>query len=168
MESSLGGRKMLQVASVRRKSDDQLADERPLSGTVVLRYDERHLRRKAISLTNGIRVFIDLPDPVILTAEDQLILDDGSIIEIEAADELLYSVTTSDLDHLIELVWHIGNRHLPAEISQDRILIARDHVIKDMLEGLGATVAEVVMPFNPVRGAYAGHHHDHNHNSQHT
>ena len=77
--------------------------------------------------------------------------------------------------HLAELAWHIGNRHLAAAIEADRILILRDHVIKAMLEGLGATVTDVVEPFTPVRGAYSGHgrtimaithghdHHDHEH-----
>ena len=45
----------------------------------------------------------------------------------------------------------------------DRILILRDHVIKAMLEGLGAEVEEVVAEFNPVRGAYSGHGHSHSH-----
>ncbi len=58
--------------------------------------------------------------------------------------------------HLAELAWHIGNRHLAAAIEADRILILRDHVIKAMLEGLGATVTDIVEPFTPVRGAYSG------------
>ena len=75
--------------------------------------------------------------------------------------------------HLAELAWHIGNRHLAAAIRADRILILRDHVIKAMLEGLGAKVADVVEPFTPVRGAYSGHghghddHHDHDHGHHH-
>ena len=52
--------------------------------------------------------------------------------------------------HLAELAWHIGNRHLAAAIEPDRILILRDHVIKAMLEGLGATVADTVEPFEPL------------------
>lgn len=158
---------MLQVTSVRRKSMHQAIEARPVSGTAILRHDERHLRRKAISLTNGVKIFIDLPETVLLTSEDELMLSDGSIVQINAADEPLYAVTTSDLNHLMELVWHIGNRHLAAEVSQERILIARDHVIKAMLEGLGATVTEITSPFNPVRGAYAGQHHGHHHHSSH-
>ena len=72
------------------------------------------------------------------------------------SDEPLYDIRPRDPLHLIELAWHLGNRHLPAEIRQDRILILRDPVIKAMLEGLGATVAEVTEPFQPMRGAYHG------------
>ena len=72
-----------------------------------------------------------------------------------------------DALHLTELAWHIGNRHLAAAVEPDRILILRDHVIKAMLEGLGATVTDVVEPFVPLTGAYSGHaahsHHGHDH-----
>ncbi|TIT61737.1 MAG: urease accessory protein UreE, partial [Mesorhizobium sp.] len=71
--------------------------------------------------------------------------------------------------------WHIGNRHLAAGIEAHRILILRDHVIKAMLEGLGATVRDVSEPFKPVRGAYSGGHghahaeaHSHGHGESHS
>ena len=70
---------------------------------------------------------------------------------------------------LLRLAWHLGNRHLPAEIDAQRILIRYDHVIVEMLKGLGATVQEVSAPFNPEGGAYGehnrqpGHHHGHHH-----
>jgi urease accessory protein len=84
---------------------------------------------------------------------------------VVAAEEELYEIRAHDRLHLAELCWHIGNRHLAAQIEQDRLLILRDHVIKAMLEGLGATVKDVLEPFQPVRGAYSGHshHHDHDH-----
>jgi urease accessory protein len=76
-----------------------------------------------------------------------------------------------DARHLTVLAWQIGNRHLPAQILEDRILIRRDHVIADMLKGLGATVTEITAPFDPEGGAYGdpqhghdhGHHHGHGH-----
>ena len=154
---------MLRVDSVRHKSTGNLNDPVSFLGTAVLKHDERHLRRKAITLTNGTNVLIDLAEPVVLASEDQLLLEDGSVVEIQAADEPLYAITISDPLRLMELIWHIGNRHLPAEIFPDRIVIGRDHVIKAMLEGLGATVTEIVAPFSPVKGAYAGHNHSHSH-----
>ncbi|TIR81351.1 MAG: urease accessory protein UreE, partial [Mesorhizobium sp.] len=84
-----------------------------------------------------------------------------------AAPEEVYDIRARDSVHLTELAWHIGNRHLAAAIEADRILILRDHVIKAMLEGLGAAVSEVLEPFSPVRGAYSGHGHDHGHAHDH-
>src|SRR5687767_1351692 len=145
-----------------------------LAGRAVLAHDERHLRRRAIELADGVieggKILVDLPEPVTLADGDRLVLEDGRLIEIGAAPEELYDIRAHDSVHLAELAWHIGNRHLAAAIEAGRILILRDHVIKAMLEGLGATVTDVVEPFAPVRGAYSGHghaHDDHVHDHSH-
>ncbi|MGO4563771.1 urease accessory protein UreE [Rhizobium sp. 2YAF20] len=140
---------------------------------VVLPHDLRHLRRKLLHLQNGDMVMLDLKEPVLFANGDLLVLEDGELIEIVAAEEKLFEITPRDRIHLTELAWHLGNRHLPAQIEENRILILRDHVIRAMLEGLGAKVAEVAEPFQPVRGAYhshggdahghGGHGHDHGH-----
>ena len=139
--------------------------------TAVLPHDERHLRRKVLALSKGERLLVDLPEAMMLGSGDRLVLDDGRNVEVAAADEELHEVRARHRLHLAELCWHIGNRHLAAQIENDRIFILRDHVIKAMLEGLGATVKDVTEPFQPVRGAYSGHdhhghahgHHDHGH-----
>ncbi|MDK1374769.1 MULTISPECIES: urease accessory protein UreE [unclassified Sinorhizobium] len=141
--------------------------------SVTLAHDERHLRRKLLHLENDDVVMLDLKQPVMLADGDLLVLEGGGYIRIKAADEALYEVRARDDVHLIELAWHLGNRHLTAAVEEGRILIARDPVIRAMLEGLGATVGEVTEPFQPLRGAYhggghghgshghGGHHHDH-------
>ncbi|UDL87195.1 urease accessory protein UreE [Mesorhizobium sp. PAMC28654] len=137
-------------------------------GRAVLAHDERHLRRRAIELSDGGKVLVDLPEPVALNDGDRLVLEDGRHVEIIAAREDVYDIRARDAVHLTELAWHIGNRHLAAGIEPDRIIILRDHVIKAMLEGLGAKVAEVSEPFKPVRGAYSGGHgHGHAHAEAH-
>ncbi|MCF6124725.1 urease accessory protein UreE [Mesorhizobium sp. M7A.F.Ca.CA.001.07.2.1] len=141
------------------------------SGRAILAHDERHLRRRAIELADGSKVLVDLPEPVALNDGDRLVLEDGGHVEIIAAPEEVYDIRARDGVHLAELAWHIGNRHLAASIEAGRILILRDHVIKAMLEGLGATVADVSEPFKPVRGAYSGHggqSHDHGHAHAHS
>lgn len=133
---------------------------------VVLAHDERHLRRKVISLQQGERILIDLPEPVAFAHGDVLVLEDGRMAEIVAAEEALFEVLPRNRRHLVELAWHLGNRHLPAQLEDDHILILRDHVIKQMLEGLGAQVKEVVGTFQPLRGAYHGQGHGHGHDGQ--
>lgn len=140
-------------------------------GRAILAHDERHLRRRAIELADGSKVLVDLPEPVALNDGDRLVLEDGGHVAIVAAPEEVYDIRARDGVHLAELAWHIGNRHLAASIEGCRILILRDHVIKAMLEGLGATVADVSEPFKPVRGAYSGHggqSHDHGHAHAHS
>lgn len=136
---------------------------------IVLAHDERHLRRKVLTLQQGEQILVDLPEPVVFRHGDVLVLEDGSLAEIIAAKELLYEVLPQGRQHLTELAWHLGNRHLPAQLDENRILILKDHVIKAMLEGLGARVSEITAPFQPLRGAYhSGHGDDHHgHGSYH-
>lgn len=136
--------------------------------TIVLAHDERHLRRKVLTLQNGEQVLVDLPEAIAFHHGDVLILEDGRMAEIIAAEEELYEVTPRNQLHLSELAWHLGNRHLPAQIDESRIVILRDHVIKAMLEWLGAKVTEITGQFQPVRGAYhSGHSHGHSHAHSH-
>ena len=139
------------------------------AGTATLPHDERHLRRRAIELADGGKVLVDLPEPVMLGHGDRLVLEDGRHVEIIAAEEELYDIRARDAVHLAELAWHIGNRHLAAAIEPDRILILRDHVIKAMLEGLGATVTEIAgaVHAGPRRlfRTWLARHHGHDHHS---
>ena len=134
---------------------------------VVLDHQERHLRRRRISLVHEDSVMVDLPSTVLLEHGDVLELDDGRLVEVIAAEETLHEVTGHNARELAELAWHIGNRHLAAQIEERRILILCDPVIRDMLLGLGAHVREVSEPFHPARGAYSGHAHDHGHGHDH-
>lgn len=141
----------------------------PPIDTVTLPHDLRHLRRKLLHLSNGDMVMLDLKEAVLFHDGDRLVLESGDTVEVKAAAEKLFEVKARDTLHLIELAWHLGNRHLSAQIEEGRILILRDHVIRSMLQGLGATVTEVEEPFQPARGAYHshGHSHDHGHNHDH-
>jgi len=134
--------------------------------SLCLKHDDRHIRRKVIKLDNDRRLLFDFPEPVVLRHGDALVLDDGTRVLVQAAIEELFEVHAQNATHLVELAWHIGNRHLAAEIREDKILILRDRVIRNMLEKLGAKVEDTVAPFVPVRGAYsaAGSHEHHSHN----
>ncbi|EJN06233.1 urease accessory protein UreE [Phyllobacterium sp. YR531] len=136
--------------------------------TIVLAHDERHLRRKVLTLQKGEQILVDLPEAVLFGHGDVLVLEDGGLAEIIAAEEALYEVLPRSRQHLTELAWHLGNRHLPAQLEEGRILILKDHVIKTMLEGLGARVSEITAQFQPLRGAYHnGHDHDHHSHESH-
>ena len=152
------------ISAIARMSDASDVGHAGTLQDLVLRHDERHIRRRVLRLADGRRALFDLAEPTLLSDGDVLELDDGERVRIVAADEDLYELRGSNQRHLAELAWHIGNRHLPAEIAADAIRILRDHVIRAMLEGLGACVTEFRGPFAPMRGAYAGaggaaHHH---------
>ena len=145
----------LRATSFRRA--EPLVDE-PF-GIVVLDADERHIRRKRIMLANGEDILVDFEKPVHLEQGDLLVLEDGRVAEVVAAPEELMEVCAHDAQHLVTLGWHIGNRHLPAQIDGARILLRRDRIIRVMLEQLGAKVSDVTEPFTPAHGAYHAHEH---------
>jgi urease accessory protein len=130
----------------------------------VLPHDERRVRRRMIPLVHGDGVLVDFPEPVTLDNGDCLRLADGRLVEIIAAEEKLYDVRGRDDLHVTRLSWHLGNRHLKAQLERVdgdgplRILILRDHVIRDMLRKLDAKVTEVSEPFYPEEGAYSHSH----------
>jgi urease accessory protein len=121
---------------------------------LVLTFDDRYRRRLRYVALGGTAFLLDLPRTTILRAGDGLRLEDGRVIAVEALPEELAEVTASDTATLMRLTWHIGNRHLPAQLEPTRILIRDDAVIVNMLVGLGATVKPVVEAFNPEPGAY--------------
>ena len=125
--------------------------------TAVLASFERHLRRKLLVLQHGDEVLVDFDKPVKLEHGDCLVLEDGRLVEIIAGEEDLMEVIARDALHLATLAWHIGNRHLEAQIEETRIVIRRDHVIAHMLEHQGATLRDVREPFAPEHGAYHAH-----------
>jgi urease accessory protein len=141
------------------------------SDTVVLDHDDRHRRRVTMKGTRGSSFLLDLPEATSLRNGDALVLDDGRLVEVVAAPELLFEVRGDDPPHLVRIAWHLGNRHVPTQILAKALRIRRDHVLKEMLRGLGARVVEIEAPFDPEGGAYttptAQHRHEHHHDDTH-
>lgn len=137
--------------------------------TITLDETDRHRRRLAMTSDSGIEFLLELSAPMLLRENDVLRLSDGRTIRVIAKPEPLYSVRGTDPVHLLNLAWHVGNRHLATQINHDHFLIRRDPVIRDMLEELGATVEDLECGFNPIGGAYdpqqgeAHSHHGHTH-----
>lgn len=126
-----------------------------------LDYAGRFLRRKRLSTTRGVAFIIDLPHTTSLEDGDALELDDGTMVQIVAAEEALLKVTGDDL---VRIAWHIGNRHTPCQIGADHVLIQDDPVIAHMLGHVGARVEKIVAAFTPEGGAYGmGRTHSHEH-----
>jgi urease accessory protein len=106
------------------------------AGSVTLAFDDRFRRRIQLNDDSG--------DPFLLDLARAVVLNDGDALELEA---------------LARIAWHLGNRHLPVQIAGDAVRLRWDHVIADMLAGMGAEVVRLRAGFTPESGAYA--HHDH-------
>jgi urease accessory protein len=137
-------------------------DSATAADRVELDFDGRHRRRILLRTEAGQDVLLDLARAARLRHGDGLLLDEGGVVRVEARAEALAEIHAHDAGDLLRLAWHLGNRHLPAQMLEDRIRIRADAVIEAMVAGLGGHVAHIDAPFDPEAGAYA-HHHDDGH-----
>ena len=131
------------------------------AGVVTLDFDARHRRRIRLTTDDGEDILLELPKAVAMADGDALQLDDGRLLKVQAAPEVVVEVRHRDPHQLMRIAWHLGNRHLLTEIRNEVLRIRADHVIEAMLHGFGADLTKVQAPFQPEGGAYSGHGHNH-------
>jgi urease accessory protein len=126
---------------------------------VLLDSGDRHRRRIVLAGEKG-EFLLDLDEPVALRDGDGIVLDDGSVVMIASQPEPIAEIGAKTPLALVQLAWHLGNRHTDVQIVGDKLRIRRDHVLEAMLRGLGAYLAEIETPFDPEPGAYGRHGHE--------
>jgi len=133
---------------------------------VTLDAGDRNRRRIVLTGERGTSFMLDFEKPVTLRDGDGLVLDDGSIVLVRGAPEPLIEVSAHNALETARLAWHLGNRHTDVQIVGDKIRLRRDHVLEEMLRGLGAHISELNAPFDPEPASphgHDGHHHEHDH-----
>jgi len=136
---------------------------------VVLDADERHRRRIVLTGERGTKFLLDLDRAVALKDGDGLVLEDGSIVAVAGRPEPLVEIEAQSPLELVRLAWHLGNRHTQVEIVGGKLRMCRDHVLENMVAGLGGKLTPIEAPFEPEAGAHGhaqgehahGDHHDH-------
>ena len=151
---------MRRVVAIHRKGAWPEADAR---GAVTLGFLDRYRRRVRLHGDDGTPFLLDLKRAAVLGAGDGLELEGGGYLRVCAASEELAEIACRDGAELARIAWHLGNRHLPMQVAGTVLRIRWDHVIVDMVAGLGAQVIPIDAAFDPEAGAYAesGHHHHH-------
>lgn len=142
----------------------------PAVDRVVLDADDRNRRRIVLTGEKGTQVLLDFERPVTLRDGDGLVLEDGSIVQVCGQPESLIEITPSSPQDFVRLAWHLGNRHTDVQIVGEKIRIRYDHVLEEMLRGLGAKLAPLDAPFDPEGSAghdAHGHAHDPHHGHHH-
>lgn len=137
--------------------------------TITLDRQSRHRRRALLTTDAGRELLLDLPEAAYLADGDAVVVE-GGVVVVRAAPEPLYEIHAHDGVQLSRIAWHLGNRHTPVEMAPTAIYIQPDHVLAEMVEGLGGHVHEVMRPFEPEGGAYGGHgplHKGHHHGDEH-
>src|SRR6478735_2043152 len=163
-----------------RKILEKVASSVQASVAVTLEHCERQKSRGLLKLDDGSEAALLLERGTGLKHGDRLLADDGLVVVVEAALEGLSIVTANDPLDLCRAAYHLGNRHVPLQISALRLAYLHDHVLDDMIRELGFNVTFAAERFEPESGAYGhghahasrppashSHGHDHHHDHEH-
>lgn len=151
------------MLKINRKLDRATDQLRPPEQLLVLPFGDRAKSRLRAALDNGEEAGLFLERGSVLRHGDLLLADDGRVIEVQAAPELVSTVQTNDGLMLARASYHLGNRHVPLQIGPGWLRYQHDHVLDDMLRGFGLAVHVESAPFEPEGGAYVSAHTPHTH-----
>ena len=151
------------MLAIRQRYD---GDE-PATVTLTLPFELRQRSRLRAALDGGTAVGLFLERGTVLRGGDRLLAEDGSIVEVRAADETVSTVRSPSLHRLVVAAYHLGNRHVPLQIGEGWLRYEHDHVLDAMVRGLGLSVSAEAAPFEPEGGAYGGHSHGPSHTHEH-
>jgi len=125
---------------------------------LVLPFELRQKSRLRATLTSGEELGLFLERGEVLRDGDFLLAEDGRAIRVAAKPERVLDIACTDAEALARIAYHLGNRHVPVQVGAGWLRIADDHVLRQMVEGLGASVVASEAPFEPEAGAYAAAH----------
>lgn len=128
---------------------------------VHLIYAEREKSRYRTTTASGQDIGWFLPRGIVLCDGDALVCENSQMIMVRAASESLTEARSNDAHLLLRAAYHLGNRHVSLQILPGALRFPRDHVLEEMLEGLGLEVRAIDDAFTPESGAYAVHAHVH-------
>ena len=127
---------------------------------LVLPFEQRQKARHRVRLESGREIGIQLPRGTVLRNGDLLESSTGELVSIVAAAEAVSTATSDDAVLLARAAYHLGNRHVHLQVGNGWLRYLRDHVLDHMVESLGLSVTQGVLPFEPEAGAYR-HGHEH-------
>lgn len=143
----------------------------PAQFTLSLTAEERTRSRHYFETSEGQGVHLRLPRGTVLHHGDLLRAEAvGPLVRVEAKPEPVLTVRASYPLALLRAAYHLGNRHVPLEVTETYLRLAPDSVLETLLEQMGLEVIEEVLPFQPEAGAYTDSHsrsHSHGHSHQH-
>jgi urease accessory protein len=129
-----------------------------IKGQLKLPFDSRQKTRLRTRLESGEEVALMLPRGEILRGGDLAVASDGRVVEVVAENEKVLHITCKSAQDLTRTAFHLGNRHVPVQVGDGFLRIAADHVLEEMVRGLGAVIETMQAPFEPEAGAYGGGH----------
>lgn len=156
------------MLKIERILDKHTTPPRQPSLLLTLPHERRIISRQRVTLDDGSEAGLFLPRGSSLQHGDVLQGASGELIRVQAASETVSTLRCADPWLLARACYHLGNRHVPLQILPGMIRYQHDHVLDDMLHGLGLQVVVEQAPFEPEAGAYgSGHSHGHSHSHDH-
>jgi len=129
--------------------------------TLTLPYELRQKSRQRVHLDSGGEAAILLPPGTVMHDGEYLRAADGTVVRVSAAVEAVVTARSADPLSLARACYHLGNRHVPLQVGSGWVRYQPDHVLDEMVRGLGLDVVYESARFEPEGGAYAGHPHSH-------
>ena len=144
---------------------EKVSRDGEVDDTLTLPYDGRQKSRRRVRLDSGLEAALMLPPGTRLIDGDRLRAVDGTSVRVNAALEAVATVRTDDPLRLARACYHLGNRHVPLQVAAGWVRYQPDHVLDELVRGLGLAVIHESARFEPENGAYHVHGHAHPHDA---
>ena len=147
--------------------NERLTADAHCTAMLTLPFELRRKSRQRVRLDDGREIALQLPPGSLLQHDDVLRAADGLLIKVQAAPEAVSTAFASSPMLLARAAYHLGNRHVKLQLGHTWLRYLHDHVLDEMVRGVGLSVYDEHAPFEPEGGAYqeahAHHEHDHDH-----
>ncbi len=130
----------------------------PPASTLTLTFEQRQRSRSRVTLDDGRAAALMLVRGTVLRDGDCMRADDGAVVRVVAAPELVSMVRCADPLLLARACYHLGNRHIALQVAPGWLRYQQDPVLDELVRGLGLQPVSEPAPFEPEAGAY-GHAH---------
>lgn len=137
--------------------EQRAAPEAMATEELLLPFESRCKSRLRTKLASGEECGLFLERGGVLRGGDKLVGKDGRVVAVIAAPESLMQTVSRDPLQLARAAYHLGNRHVAIQILPGSLRFAQDHVLGEMVRGLGLPVSEIEASFEPEAGAYGAH-----------
>ena len=147
------------------KAEQIISEAAHVDDTLILPFELRQKSRLVATLASGRQILLSLPRGNVLRHGALLMTNEGSVVQVRSAVEVLSLVISDNAEALARAAYHLGNRHVALQIGHGRLSYLHDHVLDDMMQRLGFSPLVIEEPFEPEQGAYGHaavhHHHEH-------
>lgn len=151
-----------------KRLTQRIHDAKDWDDEIALPFDLRERARCRTTSKGGQDVGIFVERGGLLKDGDCLKGEGTGVFRIIAQLEDLSVVTTDSPHGLARAAYHLGNRHVRLQVHENYLAYQPDHVLDEMIAGLGFVVEHKSLPFEPEFGAYHREGHSHSHHASHS